>query len=407
MKRLLFVPGFTADTYNSIQRRYVALTRHLRGRLDLTWCLPPDDPDEWIWADPRRRGQTPDIVAALSEIAATVVRLPIHRGSPWNRARRFRHLLAKGDFAGVYAAFAHRFPPLYAGKRAEVTTIWDAAWNSLEPPHRLVRAKAMFYRRYIERFVAATPLIADSLRAHGIGEARIFVRWSAIDTHDLPRLAQEAARRSVLADLALPADARIVLQLTSYLPSKNTAMAVRVMNRLKDRVPALYWLLAGEDGPETSAVRELAQKLDVRDRMVMLGHRRDVWSLMASADAVAMTSRQDGLPNALLEAMASRRPIVSTRAQGPEYLVRDGENGFLVNGDDDLSFAECLVRLLENRSLAESMGRSGYQRLERDFTMQRWCERLGDHLCECLEGEAERGTRPMENARFAHCGEGA
>ncbi len=400
MNRLLFVPGFTADSYNSIQKRYVALTDRLRGRLDLVWCLPPDDPEEWIWADPSRQREEPAILAELSKIGATVIHQRIHTGSPWRRTKAFHRLLNNERFGGVYAAFAHRFPPLCAGHRAGAVTIWDAAWNSLEPPHRFARSKAVFYRRCIDRFVAATPLIADSLRTHGIADSRIFVRWSGIDTRAMPAADGSSARSKLRKELGISDDASIVLQLTSYLPSKNTLMAVRVLASLANRIPSLHWVFAGEDGPDSPRVLALSAQLGLTQRVHMLGHRQDVWDLLAACDVVALTSKQDGLPNALLEAMAARRPVVTTAASGPEFIVDDGVSGFLVPSEDDAVFAERLSRLLSDAQLRRCMGQRGFERVARDFTLDRWCERLGDFLCSCLDAPAaaadtSRGESPL------------
>lgn len=384
MKRLLFVPGFSADTYNSIVKRYVALAKHLRRRIDLVWCLPPDDPDEWIWANPKRKGQTPHILSAVRETGMAIIRMSVHRRSAVGRALRFSRLFAAEHFDGLYTLFTHRFAPLYAGKRAGLTTMWDSAWNSLAPPHRFRYAKRLFYKRYIDCFIAPTPIIAENLAANGIERSCIFVRSSALDTKTIPVTCEDEARPRIRRELSLPDDAEIILQLTSFLPSKNVSMAIRVLKRLLRDRPRAYWILAGEDGPDKATAVELARRLAISKHVRFIGHRNDVWDLMAAADVVALTSMQDGLPNALLEAMASRRPIVATRADGPEYVITDGDHGYVVEPNDDERFSECLARLLADPQLRWRMGTSGRAHVEREYQMDVWCRRLADYIAESL-----------------------
>ncbi len=388
MKRLLFVSGFLADTYNTIVKRYVALTAHLRDRLDMVWCLPPDDPDEWLWADPRRRGQTPELLPALHEIGATVLRLPVHRPNAVRRALLFRRLFASDRFDGVYAVFGNRFPPLYEGKRGGLVTIWDAAWPSLTPPNRYRFVKKLFYRRYIDYFVAATPFIEEELVTKGINRRKIYVRLNALDVKAIPNVDQAEARSRIRRELALPDNAYLILQLANFLPYKNVLMAVRVLKHLLAQRRDVYWILAGEDGPDLVRAQGLAARLGVESHVLFTGHRTDVWDLMAATDVVALTSVAEGLPNVLLEGMAAGRPVVTTRANGPEYAVTDGDNGYLVEPNDDMRFAACIDTLLDDPALRQAMGARGQAYVAKESDVNIWCERLGQFLLDCLNTDA-------------------
>jgi glycosyltransferase involved in cell wall biosynthesis len=398
VKRMLFVPGFSADTYHSIQKRYVALAYALRGCIDMVWCLPPDDPAEWVWADPARWGESSELLSAVRGGDFEIVRLPIHSHSPLYRIRRFQRLLATGRFDGVYTLFTNRFAPLYAAKSAGVTTIWDSAWNSLARPHRHRFIKKLFYRRYIDYFAAATPIIAANLIANGIAEDRVFVRWSALDLTKVPEVDEARARVRIREELSLPREAELVLQFTSFLPSKNVHMAIRALGQLAATHADVRWIFAGERGPQTRSARELAVELGVAELAVFTGHRHDTWDLLAAADIIALTSRQDGLPNSLLEGMAARRPVVATYADGPECIVRDGENGFLVPCDDHVMFAKRVGELLHNPALRARMGAEGRERVERDFAMEPWCRRMRGFLVGCLD-HSTRGGAARDEAR--------
>ena len=393
MKRLLFVPGFSADTFHAIQKRYVALDKHLRGRLDFIWGLPPDDPNQWRWQDPNRRNETPGILHALQQADAQIVRLPVHRGGFFKRVHIFRRTLAELECDGLYAMFNPRFAPLYAGKSMGLTTIWDAAWNSLIPPCRCRFPKKFFYRRYIDYFVAASPFIADNLITNGIHDRRVFVRWNALELDKIPPVNEGEARTCIRAEFDLPPDSDLVLQVTSFMPSKNVPMAVRVLKRLLTHRRNVYWLLVGEPGPDLEAVRELARRLGVARHLIITGHRRDIWDLLAASDVLALTSTQEGLPTCVVEALTAKRPVVTTRCRGPECIITHGDNGFVADIDDDAKFAESVDQLLNDEQLRREMSARGRAKIEQEFNMPRWCERLADFLCQSLASQRNTNTK--------------
>jgi glycosyltransferase involved in cell wall biosynthesis len=84
---------------------------------------------------------------------------------------------------------------------------------------------------------------------------------------------------------------------------------------------------------------------------------------MAAVDAVCLASRFEGMPNVLLEAMASAKPVVASAVDGVQEIVEDGETGFLTPPGDDFALADALVRLAGDRSLRVQMGTAGRQRM--------------------------------------------
>jgi glycosyltransferase involved in cell wall biosynthesis len=102
-----------------------------------------------------------------------------------------------------------------------------------------------------------------------------------------------------------------------------------------------------------------------------LGQRSDVPRLLAALDIVAMPSRWEGLPMALLEAMAMSRAIVATRVAGIPEVIRDGENGLLVPPADPPALAAALDRLLGGGELRARLGRNALETLRRRYDVAR------------------------------------
>jgi glycosyltransferase involved in cell wall biosynthesis len=124
------------------------------------------------------------------------------------------------------------------------------------------------------------------------------------------------------------------------------------------------------DGDRRSALEAEAARLGVAARIRFAGwcRRTEIAERYRAADVFVFPSRDEGMPNVVLEAMASGLPIVATAIAGNEELVRDGENGFLVPPDDPAALAAALVRIVADANAREQMSRASRVRIEREYT---------------------------------------
>lgn len=129
---------------------------------------------------------------------------------------------------------------------------------------------------------------------------------------------------------------------------------LRAWRLVLDRLPEARAVLVG-DGPERYALERVARALDIADAVTFVGAVDDPRPFVSGAHVVALTSRHEGFPNALLEAMAMGRPVVATAVGGVPELVDEGRNGHLVPAEPP-KIAEALVRLLVDRPGRRRMG---------------------------------------------------
>ena len=88
-------------------------------------------------------------------------------------------------------------------------------------------------------------------------------------------------------------------------------------------------LLVAGQGPLLENLQRQSVNLDIYDRVVFLGLRRDIPSLLDAADGFVLSSGWEGLPNAIMETMAAAKPVVATNVGGMPELVKEGETGFI------------------------------------------------------------------------------
>lgn len=168
---------------------------------------------------------------------------------------------------------------------------------------------------------------------------------------------------------------------------KNQAMLIRALPLLPEQVRLV---LPGE-GALLENCKALAKELGVEARVVFPGFVTDVGGLLAQADLAVSSSRSEGLPFNLMEAMLSGLPVVASRVKGNEDLVLDGETGLLFPYDDETAFASAVKQLLDHAERREKMGAAGRSRAE-EFCLSRVLPVVMDAYLSCDPSVPSSGT---------------
>ncbi|MEQ9489217.1 MAG: glycosyltransferase [Alphaproteobacteria bacterium] len=197
--------------------------------------------------------------------------------------------------------------------------------------------------RTCDHLIGNTPDLRDYLIREGWPEDRAWYLPNFVDDRRMPPVDR--------AGLDTPPDAPLVLCLGRLHRNKAFDTALHVLSK----VPNAYLWLAG-DGPEEQALRDLAVRLGVNDRVRFLGWRTDMAALLAAADIFLCSSRHEPLGNIVLEAWAHGVPVVAASSQGPGQLIADGETGLLAPIDDADALARNVKRLIDDPSLGIDLG---------------------------------------------------
>lgn len=133
------------------------------------------------------------------------------------------------------------------------------------------------------------------------------------------------------------------------------------------RTDGAHLLLAG-DGEERDNLQRLAAERGVADRVRFLGWQADPGPFVAAADVFVMPSTHEPLGNVILEAWALGVPVVSSRSEGPVWMMADGEDGLMFPIEDDTALADCLARLRDDRGLRARIAEGGRRTLDARFS---------------------------------------
>jgi glycosyltransferase involved in cell wall biosynthesis len=177
----------------------------------------------------------------------------------------------------------------------------------------------------------------------------------------------------IRSELEIPAGAPLVLQVACLKPQKAPERFVALAATIGQRFPAAHFVLVG-DGELRPQVEEARRRAGLERRLHLPGWRRDVPALLDAATVVTLTSRFEGLPRALVEALAASVPVAAMAVDGVDEVVRDGVNGFLVREGDVAALAERVAALLADAPLRARLAAAAGDRLdefERDTMVRR------------------------------------
>jgi len=227
------------------------------------------------------------------------------------------------------------------------------------------------------------PWVAD-------GKLRVLFKGVDISILDPARVDGAASRRT----LGLPPDALVVGTVGRLVWQKGHAHLLAAAGRLAGALPGARYLVVGA-GEEEQRLRAQAQQAGLGDRVVFAGYRQDIPALMAAMDIFVLPSRRENMPQALLEAMAMARPIVSTASIGVREVVEDGVTGFVVPLGDVDALADRLMALARDAELRERMGAGARARIRNGFTRDDMLMRVEGLLGELTAGANRRPVQPM------------
>ncbi|MBS3818154.1 glycosyltransferase family 4 protein [bacterium] len=166
----------------------------------------------------------------------------------------------------------------------------------------------------------------------------------------------------------------IVAHLADHKGHKYLIKATEI---LKEKVPRVKVIVVGE-GPLKMKLDRQVKETRLEDMVFFLGFREDIPQILASLDLFVLSSYLEGMGSTLLDAMASRLPIVATRVGGIPEVVTHEQTGLLVPPRDPQALASAILRLYQDRSLASRLGKKGYEVVHQKFSAQAMARKIID-----------------------------
>ena len=294
--------------------------------------------------------------------------------------------------AGLVGRLAARI----AGVPVVVHTVHGWSFHDGMSPavHALAVAVERLAARWTWPLVVVAEIDAEIGVASGIGQPDQYaVVRSAVDVNRLRSAA--GSRATARAALGIPEGVPVVGAVTRLCRQKDPETLLRAARLTAELRPDSRLVVVG-DGPLRGEVERMLDELDLRAHVILLGRRSDVEALLPGFDVFVLSSRWEGLPRVIVEAMAAGVPVVSTDVGGISEAVEDRVSGLLVPPGDHVALANALVQVLEDPVLSARLRAAATTRVE-EFDIATMTDRLDD----LYSGLMDRGRSLPRRRRIA------
>jgi glycosyltransferase involved in cell wall biosynthesis len=268
------------------------------------------------------------------------------------------------------------------------------AWVMVGLRGAIYRRLDLWLMRRFDHLIAVSHATKDEMCAAGVPSSLISVIHNGIDTKTWkPAQASPSLRKELGLDGAFP----VIGYVGRIMPEKDLDTWLRAAALVSQKYPTARFVLVGEgkDSSTLDQLKRLAAELGIAGRIYFPGYRENLVPVYAAFDLFVLSSRREGLPNSILEAMAMGLPVVTTDVAGAKELVLDGQTGYVSPQGDVHGIARALMALTDNEALRRRMGRSGQTRVEREFSftarLQR-IEALYEHALGLRSSHVTEGT---------------
>ena len=239
--------------------------------------------------------------------------------------------------------------------------------------------------RLVTTNVCVSQGVADfSKNVVGLNAARLVVIPNGVD---FERFAN--AKPADLRQFGFPAGSRVFIAIGRLEYQKGFDVLIESIALLKPFPDNLFFLVVG-DGPDLDKLQLLAGKHRITDHIHFAGRREDIPSLLAACSALILSSRWEGMPNVVLEAMAAGRPVIATQVEGIPELVRDGVTGLTVPPENPAALATAIQSLLSRHEFLSAAGPTSQAIAKKEFAITETTNSYAKLYCQLL---AERGSR--------------
>jgi glycosyltransferase involved in cell wall biosynthesis len=218
--------------------------------------------------------------------------------------------------------------------------------------------------RFFDRIVAVSNEVKKDMLRYKIPEEKIRVIDNGIALERFEKLVETKKMKD---PLGFEEKMRIIGTIGSLGTEKEHIYLLEAAKQILDVVKDLKFLIIG-DGRLRKQLEEISEKLGIKKHVIFMGQRKDIPELLMAMDIFVLPSIKEGLPMALLEAMAAKRPVIATRVGAIPKVIENKDTGILVEPKDVTGLRDAIMNLLNDPGRMNLLAREGFNRVCMDFS---------------------------------------
>ena len=242
-------------------------------------------------------------------------------------------------------------------------------WSRLHPITRYLNRLTFSLNDYS---ITVSDEVAASMQ--GIKRQRIQVIENGVDWKILTRTPDET--EAVRMEFNIPFSHFLIGNVANLTPKKNHENLIRAFALFSKSYPYATLILVGQPFDRLSVLQKLTDQLEIGTNVRFVGTREDVPRLVRAFDVFVISSDFEGLPVAMLEAMALKKPVIATTVGGIPSVVRNGVEGYLVPPRSPEALAEKMLLFAIDRELAGIMGEAAFQRVKEHYDISQMVKQV-------------------------------
>lgn len=262
-----------------------------------------------------------------------------------------------------------------AAKLLRIPMVWREAGGLPSPiPDRKVwRLLYCWFANRAFKIIATSKTALDSLLEVGVQPERISLIYTGIDlnSYSCPTQPGGGERPTI----------GIVGRLSVI---KGHDLLIKAMASVVEEIPNVLLLIIG-DGPNLQMIKNMVSDLNIDANVEFVGHVSDVVPYLSRLDVFILPSVMEGLPIAIIEAIACGLPVIASNVAGIPDIVIDGKTGLLLQERSPEQTSKAILTLLKDKELARKMGKQARQHAQKKFSSERWILEIENLFIEAIE----------------------
>ena len=265
-----------------------------------------------------------------------------------------------------------------AGLAARICGITNILRLGIVRELRIPIVHKLIYSTMADGIIVNAEKIQQSLlKSRFMQQTNIKVIYNGLDTDRIDRQSLRTTEKQYPFTIAA---------IGTLTPRKGFDFLIRSFSLFLKRFPdAAAGLVIIGDGPHKEELTALAETLNIKDRVTFTGFLHNPYPYLAASDVFAMTSTNEGISNALLEAMYLETAPISTCAGGSEEVIVDGKNGLLIEYGDETMLAEALEKVYLDKTVLQRMAHTAKKSVTAKFSSKKMRKELENYLSRFCE----------------------
>ena len=224
----------------------------------------------------------------------------------------------------------------------------------------------IFFMKKAAKIVAVSQVLADEMIKQGISSTKIVVIDNGVD---LQRFTDLRENNDLRKSFGLNGKNKIIGTVGSMTEEKGHMYLIEAARQVIEKCPECRFLFVGDDG-QRQLLEEKTANLGLTGKVIFTGSRKDVPEILSMLDVFVLPSLKEGLPMALLEAMASKVPVIATSVGAIPKVIEDGINGILIPSKNSDAIAKAINIMLADGNSAKEMALKGFEKVRDQFSSE-------------------------------------